>query len=306
MTMRRHLCRALAARADDEKFVFLTGDLGYDALEPLREAMGPRFINAGVAEQNMVSVAAGLARNGLRPWVYSIASFIYTRPFEQIRNDVCLHDLPVRIVGNGGGYGYGVMGSTHHALEDYGTLLGLQHLTAFVPAFARDVTDIVTKLQTFEHPAYLRLGAVEESKDLAVPEYAPWRRLVTGGGEALLVIGPVAGKLIDAVSQIDESARPNLWVVTELPLRDLPGEFLADVRRRDALLVVEEHVVQGGLGQMIAHRLLSMGMAPRRFLHRAAKGYCSGLYGSQKFHRKECGLDPQSIMADLQRWGTSA
>ena len=91
----------------------------------------------------MVSVAAGLARSGLRPWVYSIAPFIYARPFEQIRNDVCLHDLPVRLVGNGGGYGYGVMGGTHHALEDYGALLCLQHMRAFVPAFGADLGPMI-------------------------------------------------------------------------------------------------------------------------------------------------------------------
>ena len=127
--MRNALCHSLTARAADPAFVFLTGDLGFQALEPLRAAMGARFINAGVAEQNMVSVAAGLARAGLEPWVYSIASFLYARPFEQIRNDICLHDLPVRLVGNGGGYAYGVMGATHHALEDYGVLLGLPHVS---------------------------------------------------------------------------------------------------------------------------------------------------------------------------------
>jgi transketolase len=135
--VRNALSSTLTGRAEDPQFIFLTGDLGFNALEPLREAMGTRFINAGVAEQNMVSVAAGLAMSGLRPWVYSIAPFIYGRPFEQIRNDVCLHDLPVALVGNGGGYAYGVMGSTHHALEDYGVLLTLPNLRVYVPAFCR-------------------------------------------------------------------------------------------------------------------------------------------------------------------------
>ncbi len=103
--------------------VFLTGDLGFMALEPLRDRLGDRFINCGVAEQNMVTVAAGLAKEGFDVWVYSIAPFCYARALEQIRNDVCLHGLPVRVLGNGGGYGYGVMGPTHHALEDYGILL---------------------------------------------------------------------------------------------------------------------------------------------------------------------------------------
>ncbi len=101
--MRVPFTEALLKRAGQAEFVFLTGDLGFQALETLRDAMGPRFLNAGVAEQNMVSVAAGLARSGLRPWVYSIAPFLYARAFEQIRNDVCMHGLPVILVGNGGG-----------------------------------------------------------------------------------------------------------------------------------------------------------------------------------------------------------
>src|SRR5512132_1728928 len=99
-------------------FVFVSGDLGYMALEKVIETYGERFINVGVSEQNMISVAAGLAYEGFIPWVYSIAPFAILRPYEQIRNDVCLHNLPVKIVGNGGGYGYGIMGATHHTLED--------------------------------------------------------------------------------------------------------------------------------------------------------------------------------------------
>ena len=106
----------------------------------------------------MVSVAAGLARSGFRPWVYSIAPFVYARPYEQVRNDVCLHRLPVVLVGNGGGYGYGVMGASHHALEDYGALLCLQHMRAYVPAFDQDVAAQVQVLFAIDHPAYLRLG----------------------------------------------------------------------------------------------------------------------------------------------------
>src|SRR5688572_11812446 len=106
--MRTQFCEALVARSSNPAMVFLTGDLGFMALEPLQSAMGARFINAGVAEQNMISVAAGLAREGFEAWAYSIAPFCYARPFEQIRNDVAFHALPVRLVGNGGGYGYGV------------------------------------------------------------------------------------------------------------------------------------------------------------------------------------------------------
>src|ERR1700719_1780713 len=165
--MRNAFCDTLIELAADPAFVFLTGDLGFQALEPLRQKMGERFINAGVAEQNMVSVAAGLAKGGMRPWVYSIAPFLYARAFEQIRNDVCLHGMPVILVGNGGGYGYGVMGSTHHAIEDYGVLLSLPNIRIYLPAFDSDVREVIQYLMEADHPAYLRLGLSEQPQWLS-------------------------------------------------------------------------------------------------------------------------------------------
>src|ERR1700749_4895245 len=133
--MRKKLWDAVDTLSADENMVFITVDLGFMALEPLREAMGERFINAGLAEQNMITVAAALAAQDLEVWTYSIAPFVYARPFEQIRNDVCFHHLPVKMIGNGGGYGYGVMGPTHHAIDDYGALLTLPGMSAFIPPF---------------------------------------------------------------------------------------------------------------------------------------------------------------------------
>jgi transketolase len=303
--MRNAFCNAMTARAADPDFVFLTGDLGFKALEPLRDALGPRFINAGVAEQNMVSVAAGLARTGWKPWAYSIAPFIYARPFEQIRNDVCLHGLPVRLVGNGGGYGYGVMGSTHHALEDYGVLLGLAHLglRVYVPIFDADVAAIAARLAAAPGPAYLRLGLSEQPKDLPTPPYAAWRRLAGGLGPTVVAVGPLTGGLLGEVLRLPESRRPTLWALTELPVGELPAQFLDDLRESDHLVVVEEHVAHGGAGPALAARLMECGRAPRRFTHRAAVGYVSGLYGSQKFHRAESGLDVPAVMAGLAASG---
>lgn len=294
--MRNAFCQALVDAASRPDFVFLTGDLGYKALEPLREAMGSRFINAGVAEQNMVSVAAGLARSGLRPWVYSIAPFVYARPFEQIRNDVCLHKLPVVLVGNGGGYGYGVMGATHHALEDYGALLCLPHIRAYVPAFDADVKAMTSDLFSVGHPSYFRLGLSEEPKDATVPPYAPWRKLQDGPGWVILVTGSLAGSLWGGVRDLKEASRPSLWLLSELPVRQLSEEFQADLARSRRLLVVEEHVAHGGVAQSLATLLLESGRAPERFASRSAQGYLSGRYGSQRFHRRECGLDPASIL----------
>jgi len=299
--VRNAFCRSLCRCATDDSFVFLTGDLGFMALEALQEAAGARFINAGVAEQNMVSAAAGLAHSGLSPWVYSIAPFVYARPYEQVRNDICLHDLPVTLVGNGGGYGYGVMGGTHHALEDYGALLCLQNMHVFVPAFTSDVEHLVPKLAAFSHPAYLRLGRDEKPEEYSVPEYAAWRRLTCGDGPTLVVVGPLAGTYLSPLAALPASARPNLWVVTELPFTEdtLPYQFLEDLRASRRLIVVEEHVRHGSAGEALAAILLRTRRAPAGFEHYHALGYVSGRYGSQQFHRRECGLDAESLLARL-------
>jgi transketolase len=296
--MRDAFCRTLLEFAADPDFVFLTGDLGFQALEPLRDAMGDRFVNAGIAEQNMVSVAAGLAKAGLRPWVYSIAPFLYARAFEQIRNDVALPGLPVILVGNGGGYGYGVMGSTHHALEDYGVLLTLANLRAYVPAFDSDVQQICRAVMRADGPCYLRLGYSEQPSWLSLGAYSQWRRILPGTGPTVVFAGPLVGGFMTAARE--SGLAPDVWVISELPLRGVPSELLASVRRSNYLLAVEEHVRAGGFGHMLLGALAEVGAFPMRFSHRGALGYVSGLYGSQRFHRRECGLDPASLVAELR------
>jgi len=300
--MRNAFCAALVELHRRRPFVFFTGDLGFMALEPLRAAMGERFVNAGVAEQNMASVAAGVASVGLQCWAYSIAPFVYARPFEQIRNDICIHDLDVKLVGNGGGFGYGVMGSTHHALEDYGVLLTLQNMRAFVPAFADDVPAVVDRMASIPHPAYLRLGRCEKPKGLAPPPYAPWRRLMAGSTGVMVVVGPSAGPILDGASHLPEPERPQVWALSELPLTIAPppADFLESVARTGRLFVVEEHVAQGSVGRMLAHDLLQRGAPPRTFRHFCAEGYLSGTYGSQAFHRRENGLDARRVLTEIR------
>jgi transketolase len=296
--MRDVFCRSLVRASGRDDFVFLTGDLGFKALEPLREAMGAKFVNAGVAEQNMVSVAAGLARNGLRPWAYSIAPFIYARPFEQIRNDVCLHKLPVVVVGNGGGYGYGVMGATHHALEDYGVLATLPGLRIFAPVFDEDVDAAIEAMSGHDGPAYLRLGRGEKPAGRSAPAYAAWRRLRSGSGPVVVAVGPIAGLAWAALDAGDTAADPEIWALSELPIAadPPPAELVDALQRSGRLCVVEEHVAHGGAGQALATWCLQECIVLRSFRHLAAQGYRSGTYGSQGFHRRESGLDGDSIL----------
>jgi transketolase len=297
--MRKQLCDALVARAQNPDMVFLTGDLGFMALEPLQQVMQQRFINAGVAEQNMVSVAAAMARDGWEAWVYSIAPFCYARPFEQIRNDVTFHNLRVKLIGNGGGYGYGVMGPTHHAIEDYGILLTLPNMRVFIPAFDEDVEAVLTRVGDAQNPSYLRLGRGEIPTEFKVPDYAPWRQLTKGDGMVVIVAGPLVGTYLDAFQNLPQESRPNLWVVTELPLskNSLPVELIAQLSRQRGLCVIEEHVRHGGLGSELALLFMEMPLAVGIFHHLYARAHHYATYGSQNFLRTQSFLDVHSVMS---------
>nr|WP_216638704.1 hypothetical protein [Mycobacterium asiaticum] len=281
--------------------VFLTGDLGFNALEPLQHAMGDRFINAGVAEQNMITVAAALAAQELEVWVYSIAPFMYARPFEQIRNDICFHHLPVKLIGNGGGYGYGVMGPTHHSIDDYGTLLTLPDITALVPAFNEDVEAIVSSAGSCDGPAYLRIGLGEPPAGWIIPPYQPWRELTTGHGPVVIGVGPVAGTYIACFEAMPAGQRPSLWVVGELPIEQnpIPETLLMKIDSSSRLIVVEEHVRQGSFASQLLLNLSERGCPPKAFAHLCARAHSYGRYGSQQFMRAQSGLDQPTMLSVL-------
>ena len=300
--MRKQLCDALVARAAKPEMVFLTGDLGFMALEPLQQVLGPRFINAGVAEQNMVSVAAGLARQDYEVWVYSIAPFCYARPFEQIRNDITFHKLPVKLIGNGGGYGYGVMGPTHHAIEDYGVLLTLPGMSVYVPAFDEDMEAVIARAGISPYPAYIRMGRGEPPRNYSAPAYAPWRQLTCGDGPVVIVVGPLAGTYIEAFECMPAKYRPNLWIVSELPIEQnpLPAELMIQIEKSSGLCVAEEHVRHGGFGSELLLCLAGKNIAVRRFRHLYARAHHFERYGSQNFLRRQSALDVDSMLATLE------
>lgn len=289
--MRRAFAEAMISIAGDENFYFLSGDLGFMALEEVRTAFGSRFINAGISEQNMVGVAAGLAKTGCRPFIYSIAPFCYARPFEQIRNDLCLSDLPVCLVGNGGGYAYGHMGPTHHALEDCAAMAALG-LGVLVPAFDEDIATLTTKI---DGPTYLRLGYDVRPRHAEAPQWAPFRRLLDGSAGTLVALGPLSGLAWSALLEVPLAERPTLWAACELPLQNIPEAFWKAVEGRK-LYVLEEHIAQGGLGMQLSLEMIKRGIHPSHFVHRPALGYPNNRFGSQAFHRAQCGFDEAGVL----------
>jgi transketolase len=262
----------------ESRFIFLTGDLGFGALENVQNALEERFINMGVCEQNMVSVAAGLSQQGLLPLCYSIAPFAVFRPFEQIRLDVALHSLNVKIVGNGGGYGYGIMGASHHALEDIAALSALQHFSCFIPLCNSDVDNTCTALFRHSGPSYLRLGlGVWPSNIGELPRFAPIRKLAVGRTaktKATVVgLGPV---LLNTLPWILEEGKADLFAVSQIPLTELSDELVASVDASGLLWVIEEHVAWANtLPRDLSKRESDSGFATRMRL--ATRTVCTAV-----------------------------
>lgn len=301
--MRKEFSNAMEQLAvEDDSIVFITGDLGYNALENLKAKLGKRFINAGVAEQNMVGVAAGFAHKGYKVFCYSIAPFIVYRCLEQFRNDVCFNKLPVFLVGNGGGYGYGIMGSSHHTLEDIACLSGLQNANVWVPAFADEVEPVLQQIVKEAGPAYLRLGAgkITPANFISTGSF----KIIHKGADAdvtIFALGPVANNVMSALSIADDlSAKVNVVTALQFPLVMEP-DLLQLIAKAPNVLVAEEHVSTGGLAQQLGIQLMERGVFPRSFKSLKAEGYPNGLYGSQSYHQKLSGLDADSIIAHINK-----
>lgn len=292
--MRNEFAAAMIALYDKyPNQVFLSGDLGFMALEKVQQKFGPHFINAGIAEQNMVSMAAALAYEGFTPWAYSIAPFITLRPYEQVRNDVCLHNLPVKLVGNGGGYGYGIMGATHHNPEDIAAMRLMPNMKVFVPFVASDVDAVVEKMANDASPNYLRMNT-GASIEYSVPAFATWRKIKNGAKATVIGTGPVLQNIFKLPASIIEEME--VWVVSEFPFGKIPEELLQNIHQTKKVITIEEHYAAGGLGESIAVQLLIELKEHIAFCPLSARGYISGKYGSQQWHQAENGLEGEALL----------
>jgi transketolase len=298
--MRTEFAQAMIALFQQRRnLVFITGDVGYMALEGIAKMYGERFINAGIAEQNAVSLAAGLAREGHLPWVYSTAPFVVLRPYEQVRNDVCLHRLPVKLVGVGGGYAYGIMGATHHALEDVGAMRVLPNMRIYLPLTATDVGQVINLMAADPLPNYLRLNTAAEIPG-ELPAFAPWRRIKRGRSCIVIGMGPVLCNLYDMGAQelLDDI---EIWSVGMLPIDDIPAELAASISEKRPVVTIEEHYGACGLGEALSHLFLSRGVFPQSFTGLHAAGYPSGRDGSQRWHQEQNGLAGQALRSQLEK-----
>ena len=275
---------------------FLTGDLGFMALEEVQKLFANRFINAGIAEQNMINLAAALAKDGFIPWVYSITPFVVLRPFEQIRNNIGLHNLPVKIVGNGGGFGYGIMGATHHCIEDIGAMKMIPNMEVFIPFTANDVHDAVYEILQNTHPNYLRLNKVAKIP-YPIDKFKPWRKIKSGNKAVIIGTGTVLANIFNFPDLIEDV---EVWLVSKFPIFNLPEELIHSIHICKKILTIEEHISTGGLGENIAKICMEDLSFKPAFKALSIQGYLSGKYGSQQWHLEENGLSGESLKNNLE------
>ena len=333
--MRNRFVSVLLGLMDqDPSLFFITGDLGFNAFEPIQLKFPERFINAGIAEQAMVGIAAGLAKSGKRVVCYSIAPFITYRCLEQIRIDICFHQLPVLIVGNGGGYQYGLNGPTHHALSDLACMSSLPHLTCHIPADSNQVETIIKSWYTLPTPCYLRLGqnltnsnaqtnpsTSQASTSQASTSQASTSQASTSQANThpythantpanaqtspstpkmiAIGLGPLATDLIN-LNSIYPILGLQIWACTQLPLKKFDPIELNVLNQAKAILTFEDHTERGGMGEAIAIELMKQCIHPAIFESLSAQQDYKGQYGDQTFHHFQSRITPEQIYKRIQ------
>lgn len=256
--MRKTFVNTLTELARKDKSIFLlTGDLGFSVFEDFAKEFPDRFINCGVIEQSMMSIAAGLALSGKKPYIYSIIPFAAMRPFEQIRNDICYQNLNVKIVGIGAGFAYGPAGSTHYAIEDIAILRPLPNITIISPADSKETKELVLQSYKKVGPAYIRLLKPETS---LVPEKVKTvisRPSVIEDGKDGVII--TAGAQLKTGLEISEKLRSkgyNLKLMSMHTLKPIDEKhFIGLLKNHKRIFTIEEHRLIGGLAGIVAELL---------------------------------------------------
>jgi len=280
----------------DERVVLLTGDLGFTVLEPFAERFPDRFFNAGVAEQNMVGVATGLAEAGYTPYAYSIATFASMRAYEFIRNGPVLHRLPVRIVGVGGGMDYGHNGMTHFALEDVAIMRVQPALTIVAPADPEQARTALPVVQELPGPVYLRLAKASTPVPGLHGRFELGRAELIGSGEdvALVALGPMAAQALEAAELLSRhGVASTVAIVSSLnpsPIEDLAALFGSV----PLALTAEAHYENGGLGSLAAEIIAEQGLGCR-LLRAAVRAMPAGVTGSGEYMFDRFGLSGERL-----------
>lgn len=293
--MRNAFIDELTAIAElDDKIFLVVGDLGFGVIENFEKKFPGQFLNAGVAEQNMMGMAAGLASAGYKVFVYSIGNFPVFRCLEQIRNDVCYHQLNVSIVSIGAGLSYGTLGYSHHTVEDIGVMNALPGITIYSPADASETRAALRASLSVETPKYFRLGKSGEPNlfNSSPSQFPRWSNLNQGKQMLVLTTGAVAIEAKEAAKILRvQGIEIAVYAIPILKPMTIEKELIEQFQN---ILIVEEHSASGGLGSIISEQI-ALNCHNVKIVKLALPDDVYNELGSQKYLRRYFGIDSVGI-----------
>ncbi len=301
--MRFESVKAIYKRAlSDPKIFFLTGDLGHAHIDDFKKNLPHQYINVGIAEQNLIGIAAGLALSGNKVFVYSITPFITMRCYEQIKVDVCYQNVSVTVVGVAAGYAYSTCGCTHHAIEDIAIMRALPNMRIYSPSNPIEAKQLTEYLLDQSGPAYLRLGkGGEPTPDDTYPLNPPKGLIVQPGQDiTLFSTGTILQEALQAARLLQKNGI-SAEVINLHTIKPLDEDLIRNrVDSRSALFVLEEHTVMGGLGEAVA-RIMCEYTSSKKVIFKSfgVSDVYNHFSGRQEFMLKCAGLDAASVAIQI-------
>jgi transketolase len=284
---------------EDPRVVMLSGDIGNRLFDKFKAKHPSRFFNCGVAEANMMGVAAGMAMNGLRPVAYTITPFVTTRCLEQIRTDVCYHEVPVTIVAVGAGLAYSALGPSHHACEDISFLRSIPNMVVICPGDAFEVRAALRAAMQQDRPVYIRMGKKGEPVVHAGPieNFQIGKAIPVSDGKdvCLLSTGNMLPEAIEAARKLKERGI-SAQVVSFHTVKPLDEAFLKEAFSRFTLVAtIEEHSLIGGFGAAVSEWLTDSRTTNRNFVRFGTPDAFFKKSGEQEYAREMLGLSAHQI-----------
>jgi transketolase len=289
----------------DESLILLVGDIGFKIFDGFREKFPDRFYNVGIAEANMIGTAAGLAMAGMNPVVYTIIPFLVMRTFEQIRVDLCMQNLPVTLVGVGGGLVYDTLGPTHHAIEDLAIMRALPNMQILIPCDPNETKIVFDQCHGEKGPKYIRLGKGGENNLLSEAEKNDCvlgKSQVLKKGKDILFVscGPILEEVLKAVERLDNAYDCGVMSIHSLKPFD-QATFYEEMSGTRLIVSVEEHSIIGGLGSAIAE-LTSQDTSRPPLLRIGINDVITNIIGKRDYLLAHHKIDAKGIVLQINKF----
>lgn len=286
----------------DPRVLFIGSDLGPGVLDNFKKEIPDRFFMEGVAEQYIIGMSAGLAKEGFIPYVNTISTFLTRRCYEQVAIDLCLHDLPVRLIGNGGGLVYAPLGPTHLAIEDLSLMKSIPNMTIISPCDANEMKNLMLKTLSYKHPIYIRLGrGGEEIITNSVSEFEIGKGILLKKPKEVLIIscGTMTQKSLN-VSKSLSKENIEAGVLHINTIKPIDEEKIVKYSKNCKLIVtIEEHIRSGGLGSSVLESLNDNKNYENRVLRIGLQDKFPEQYGNQQTLQDSLGLEENKIVKDI-------